>query len=1018
MGASVEFTPSSARADDGVAEVATFQPEAPSDSAQDVVVMGGATGFVHHRQDADGPQWTDYVTGASHGLPWLAGVADTSVVPGGGDTIVVLGAGAFTVYRPNGDTVGTYQVPDGFTLRGVTANGTRALVIRPAGNSLPAEVRLLDLAAGGAEVPITGVPDGATVLPFLVAVDGGTHAAVGFRRSGAPPWVALIDMTSGAATQVPQVPAGAQKLFLTGTDLGWAMASGTDYLVGATAEAAALDGTAGTPPPAITLPTTSYVLAAVGGHLLVGKPSSYGSTPTVVDYPFAGGAPTTALAYAPGMPVVAADGTVIVVGGADPSSAAVHRYAADADGAVTGRTVLDLPPVTPTNAGVTLAHGYLRHVEGIAQLDGSTRFRVYNHGIAPDDAPGFPFTHPSGVTLPAAAVVCQEGQQCVRTVDGNSYGTSYLVPDGAGTRVQTLGQSTGYTVPTTGGRLVDVSLGYQIVAGGSAATMYVVRSGAQEVVASGPDTGAALWDDTLWQAPTTAAAGTITATNLTARPPKVVRTISVGSTCRPSELQVAQHWLYWSCGTSGPAGVYDLTTGHTIPVTAGRALLGDGYLVRHDDGQLLLTDVHDGTAATPRVIATLPATAVTDDRAITWTVDRFGGDLAYVDADNVTHVLTTGVPASPLTAHTDTNLTAIYPRLPDSSYQNTWSAYVVLDRPVDSWRLTISRKDSGAVAYTTTGGASRELFPAAWDGRLATGALATSGAYRWQFTATVDGATVPVGGASGLISVRCGTRPFRSYDCSGSGALLTVRSDSVHYGQAAWWQGTDTGTLASNGYTEDWHLGSKSTDVSALVPFGDINNDGQGDLLARTGDGVLYAHLGIGQADFGGTSTVRLGGGYNAYNTLLSVGDVDHDGHDDLLERDTTGTMWFKGGTGNTALKARVQIATGWNTYTRLAAIGDINGDGRGDLIAVDHNNIVWRYYGAAGGTFPHRTQIATGWNTYNRIIGVGDLTGDGRPDLITRDSTGTIWRYDATTTATYPHRVKIATGWNTYNIY
>jgi hypothetical protein len=240
----------------------------------------------------------------------------------------------------------------------------------------------------------------------------------------------------------------------------------------------------------------------------------------------------------------------------------------------------------------------------------------------------------------------------------------------------------------------------------------------------------------------------------------------------------------------------------------------------------------------------------------------------------------------------------------------------------------------------------------------------------------------------------------------------------VHYGQAAWWQGTSTGTLASNGWTEDWQLGSGSTDVSALVPFGDINGDGYGDLLARTGDGVLHAHLGVGQASFGDATTVRLGGGYNAYTALLSVGDVDGDGLDDLLERDTSGTMWFKGGTGKTALEARVQIATGWNTYTRLAAIGDVNGDGRGDLLAVDRNNIVWRYYGAVGGTFPHRTQIATGWNTYNRIIGVGDLTGDGRPDLITRDSSGTVWRYDATTSSTFPHRVKIATGWNAYDIF
>ncbi|GAA4209164.1 FG-GAP repeat domain-containing protein [Actinocatenispora rupis] len=746
---------------------------------------------------------------------------------------------------------------------------------------------------------------------------------------------------------------GLKNLYLTATDLAWTT-NADPFVVRMLPTVAILDGTADTLTPATVSTNSTYALAPVGGHLLSGLPYSNGYPQKMLDYRFGGGEPTTVFGYAPGTPVVAADGSVIAVGGADRSSVAVHRYVDGADNELTDTTVLDLPPVPGRNAGIALSRGYLRHVEGFPQLDGTTQFRLFNHALAADAGdPEQPSTYPR--KLSATMIRCQDGQECVRGADDHVWGMPYLTTDSSGqARIEAVGGSVAFTLPTTGGRIVDSDRNFVIVAGASG-QQYVAYLSQDEIVASGPITGAALWDATLWQAPTTGTAGTLTATDLITR--KIVRTISVG-TCRPTDVQVAQHWLYWSCGVSGPAGVYDLTTGTKTGVPAGRALLGDGYVVRHDTaaGTLRLTDVHTGTAAPERTIATLPAS----ERGVTWAVDRFGGDLAYVDGDGATHVLDPGVPASTPTAYVEWTHPWIEVRAGEQ-----WEATLTVSRPVDGWRLTITRASTGAVVHTATGGASRGPVYLGWDMHLPDGSMPPSGPYHWQLTATVGGGTATVGGASGYLTVECGTRPFRSYDCDGSAALLAVHIDA-DYGRAAWWQGNAAGTLTSNGYTEDWQLGSRSTDVSALVPFGDINDDGYGDLLARTGDGVVYAHLGIGQASFGGRTKVRLGGGYNAYNALLSVGDVDRDGYDDLLERDTSGTVWFKGGTGKTSLKARVQIATGWNTYTRLAAVGDVNGNGRGDLLAVDHNNIVWRYYGAAGGTFPSGTCPATGGPTWS----------------------------------------------------
>src|SRR5262249_1924619 len=125
-------------------------------------------------------------------------------------------------------------------------------------------------------------------------------------------------------------------------------------------------------------------------------------------------------------------------------------------------------------------------------------------------------------------------------------------------------------------------------------------------------------------------------------------TVTTDVPCVPTELQALGRWVYWSCGANGPAGVWNGTTRKSTRVPAGYALLGDGYVLRHTGGQLVLTDVHSGTAAADRIVAQLAASAYPDDRNITWTVDKFRGFLAYGDAAGATHVVPSGVPATPI----------------------------------------------------------------------------------------------------------------------------------------------------------------------------------------------------------------------------------------------------------------------------------------------------------------------------------------------------------------------------------
>ncbi|MFJ1830644.1 hypothetical protein ACIOG9_39405, partial [Streptomyces sp. NPDC088178] len=185
------------------------------------------------------------------------------------------------------------------------------------------------------------------------------------------------------------------------------------------------------------------------------------------------------------------------------------------------------------------------------------------------------------------------------------------------------------------------------------------------------------------------------------------------------ELQTVGRWIYWNCGTSGAAGVYDRTARKSVPVPSGAALVGDGYLVRHDRtaGKLVLTDFHTGEPAAPREIADLPAGSTADQRRLTWAVDKFGGDIAYVGPDKAIRIVPSGVPTQPL-AEVESDVNGGYIDLKDTSGGQGWESTWQLNRPV-TWTFVV--KDAhGRTVRTLSGGPGTEV-DVAWDGRTDAG---------------------------------------------------------------------------------------------------------------------------------------------------------------------------------------------------------------------------------------------------------------------------------------------------------
>ncbi|MFD0430863.1 hypothetical protein ACFQ60_36845 [Streptomyces zhihengii] len=84
---------------------------------------------------------------------------------------------------------------------------------------------------------------------------------------------------------------------------------------------------------------------------------------------------------------------------------------------------------------------------------------------------------------------------------------------------------------------------------------------------------------------------------------------------------------------------------------------------------------------------------------------------------------------------------------------------------------------------------------------------------------------------------------------------------------------------------------------------------------------MLWLYKGTGDRAKPFTGRTQIGGGWNAFNYLISVGDIDLDGNTDLVARSTGGALYLYKGTGMAAspFKPKVLIGTsGWNTYRLL----------------------------------------------------------------------------------------------------
>ncbi|MFI7577790.1 FG-GAP repeat domain-containing protein [Micromonospora sp. NPDC049497] len=180
----------------------------------------------------------------------------------------------------------------------------------------------------------------------------------------------------------------------------------------------------------------------------------------------------------------------------------------------------------------------------------------------------------------------------------------------------------------------------------------------------------------------------------------------------------------------------------------------------------------------------------------------------------------------------------------------------------------------------------------------------------------------------------------------------------------------------------NWHPYSAS-----LATPGDLNRDGIGDLVAIHEDNkCLYRWYGNGSGGF--TGGTQLGCNWGPYEFVLAgAGDLNNDGNGDLLSvNSNNGCLyrWFGNGTG--AFGSAAQLGcNAWSDYrASLTGVGDLNGDGNADVVSRNAvNECLYRWYGDGKGNLYGATQLGCNWGAYINFSGLGDLNGDGRGDLV-----------------------------------
>ncbi|SBT45836.1 FG-GAP repeat domain-containing protein [Micromonospora auratinigra] len=161
-----------------------------------------------------------------------------------------------------------------------------------------------------------------------------------------------------------------------------------------------------------------------------------------------------------------------------------------------------------------------------------------------------------------------------------------------------------------------------------------------------------------------------------------------------------------------------------------------------------------------------------------------------------------------------------------------------------------------------------------------------------------------------------------------------------------------------------------------IIAPGDFDHDGNPDLLARNATTKdLWFYPGDGHGNFKKGQQVMIWTNWSAFDLIIAADDFNRDGNVDVIARNaTTKDLWFYPGDGTGDFKKGQQtmVWTNWSALDTIVGVGDFDHDGNPDLLARNATTTnLWFYPGNGAGDFKkgQQQEIWTNWGFINRII-------------------------------------------------
>jgi hypothetical protein len=255
----------------------------------------------------------------------------------------------------------------------------------------------------------------------------------------------------------------------------------------------------------------------------------------------------------------------------------------------------------------------------------------------------------------------------------------------------------------------------------------------------------------------------------------------------------------------------------------------------------------------------------------------------------------------------------------------------------------------------------------------------------WDIDASLDAKLIE------YLGWRVSDFAFADFDGDGDEDVMTTATDepsgsdgSITRAQTMIWERTATGLVARSGFDD-------AVESRTHFAIGDVDEDGELDLVSYGEGGVTFVHKGEGDFSFStGLAVSQSAGVYGGAPYALLLNDDDGDGHLDLSAAlhdhptagMTTTIVWQRG---DGAGEFEPAVGRELNVHAEQVAFGEVTGDGHLDIVLnvaeQTDNGLTARLQimrGTGPGTYGERETLID----YVNGIELVDLDGDGTQEI------------------------------------